>query len=111
MRNITLVAIAMLATACGPNLEDSCQNYIDAATACANEAFGAATTSSATTSSTSTGGALDGFCSAYEGLGGSDAKDAAEYLDCLADAYGAADCTTAEGYTAATTATTECVGA
>ena len=58
MRKITLVAIAMLATACGPNLEESCQNYIDAATACANEAFGGGTTTTASTTGSSTGGAL-----------------------------------------------------
>lgn len=104
MRKMTLVALAMIASACGPDLEQSCQNYVDALQACTSDALGGTTSTgtTGTTGGTTTG--ADAACSVYDGLKGSEAKDAATYLDCLADTYGAADCSTAEGFAAAGTA-------
>lgn len=108
MRKMSIIVVAMFAAACGPDVEQSCQNYIDNATACANEAFGGGTGTTTTTTGGTTGG-LGSFCSAYDGLKGSEAKDAAGYLDCLSDAYANGDCSTAEGYTAAGTEAAGCV--
>ncbi len=98
MRKMSLLGVMLLAAGCGPDLEASCQNYLDAYFACADAAFEGDDGTLETTKAT-----LDGYCSVYEGYKGSEAKDAAELLDCYADAYSAADCTTVEGFAAAGT--------
>ncbi len=97
MRKITLAAIALFAAACGPNLEKSCEAYVEAVNACVGGGTTTATgdtTGSATATGTATGTGLsidDSFCAIYDGYSGSEAKDAAAYLDCLTDAL-TADC-------------------
>lgn len=81
----------------------ACELYVEAATDCANEAFGAGTSTYGTT------GGLGNFCNAYADLRGQEGADARDYLLCLAEAYMDGDCSTAEGYTAAGTEAAGCV--
>lgn len=90
-------------SACGPDLETACENYITAANTCSEEAYpDDAGTYALDAEST---------CSVYDGVTGTAADDAATLLQCYADAYGAADCSTTEGYSAATQEVTACAGA
>jgi hypothetical protein len=95
MKNLLLLApLSLLALAgCGADVEGACTNYVDAYTACATtyaEAVGVDPSTVALPEST---------CDGYAG-----AKDqaSADLLNCYADVYAAADCSTADGWTAAT---------
>ena len=91
MRTTLMCMFACALSACGPNLEKSCDAYVQAREACYQEAFGQAMP---TTGTMATGD----VCAAYDGVKGAEAKEAAEYLDCLADAFNTGDCSTPEGY-------------
>jgi hypothetical protein len=80
MRNLLLLAPLLLA-ACGADVEGACQSYFDAAN--------------------------DSTCDAYAGVTD---QESADLLNCYADAYTAADCSTSEGWTAAGTDMSACVG-
>jgi hypothetical protein len=106
MRNAMVMAIGTVClAACGPNLEQSCQDYIDANVACIQEAYADDQASADTFAA-----ALDGYCDAYAGAKGDAAKAAADMFDCYAEKADAADCSTAEGYTAYSTSLGECAG-
>jgi hypothetical protein len=101
MRNLLLLAPLFLA-ACGADVEGACQNYFDAYTACATEYADANGIDPATVTPS------DSVCDAYKGLTD---VESATLLNCYADAYNNADCSTADGWTAAGTDVTACAGA
>ncbi|MDP2307339.1 MAG: hypothetical protein Q8P18_15035 [Pseudomonadota bacterium] len=91
-----------LAACGGVDPETACVEYLDAYSACASEAYGVTDGSYDLDTST---------CDAYSGLTGAAATDSAALLTCYADAYNAADCSTTEGFTAASTDVTACASA
>lgn len=97
---LALIAPFALA-ACGSDVEGACQNYFDAYDACATEY------AEANGIDPSTVTPADNICDAYAGAKD---KESADLLNCYADAYNAADCSTADGWTAATTELTACAG-
>lgn len=103
MRNFIVLAIAPLVlSACGPDLQAACENYITAANGCSEEAYpDDASTYALDAEST---------CAAYDGVTGAAAEESATILQCYADAYDAADCSTSDGYTAASTEMAACAG-
>lgn len=88
MSRLSALAVLFL-TACGPDLQAACENYINANNGCYEEAYGA--------EEIPDGMMLDAatFCAGYDGYKGSEAKDAAELLDCWATEIEAADCSDA----------------
>ncbi len=99
-----ICAVALLASACGPDLEAACNDYFDAAIACIDEAYAEDATVADTTAA-----ALDGVCDTYAGQKGSAAKESAEILDCYATTYESGDCSTPEGYLETSGSITDCM--
>jgi hypothetical protein len=106
MRNaMAMVFGTVCVAACGPNLEQSCQDYIDANSACIEEAYADDQASADTYKA-----ALDGYCDGFATAKGDAAKAAADMFECYAEKADAADCSTTEGYTAYSTSLAECAG-
>ncbi|MFT4621836.1 MAG: hypothetical protein ACI8PZ_000488 [Myxococcota bacterium] len=84
----------------GGDLVAACERYVAAITECMNEVFGDSTAGTS---------GMDGVCDAYDGLGGPEASEARAYLDCLADLYESADCSTVEAYNALISRAQECL--
>ncbi|MES2638449.1 MAG: hypothetical protein V4850_03180 [Myxococcota bacterium] len=100
---LSFALLSLSLAACGgADPETACVAYIDAANACAAEAYPDDSTAYEVDSS---------FCDAYSGLTGAAASDAADLMNCYADAYNAADCSTTDGYTEAGTGVTDCAAA
>ena len=95
-----LLALPVFALAgCGADVEGACQNYVDAYTTCATsyaEANGIDPTTVALPDTT---------CDVYAGTKD---QESADLLNCYADVYNAADCSTADGWTAASTEFATC---
>lgn len=89
---------------CGASAADSCTAYFDAATACSVESCNGDTACEDLVSTSFP----DTYCDSYNELKGADAKAAIDLLDCGADAYNAADCSTADGVAAAATEFAAC---
>lgn len=93
MRNVSLIVVTVSLAGCGPNLEESCNDYVDAWIACIDEAYiddpAIGDSVKATT---------EGACDVYEGVEGKDAKEAADILDCYTEILDAGDCSTIEAY-------------
>lgn len=107
MRNVFAALVAgVCLSACGPDVETACNDYITANQGCIDEAYGDDQASADVAKA-----ALDGYCDAYAGMKGDEAKAAADMFDCYAEKIDAADCSTAEGYSAYSTSLAECVGA
>lgn len=95
MRKSFLLALPFALLGCGADVAGACQNYFDAYEACVVEYVEA----------------NGGDASAYElgdtycddTYGSIKDKESADYLNCLADVYAAADCSTTDGWTAAST--------
>ena len=102
MRNFLFLLAPLVLAACGADVEAACQNYFDAYEACATEY------AESLDIDPSTVVPADTICDMYEGT--SD-KESADLLNCQAEAYTNADCTTADGWTAATTEIAACVAA
>ena len=95
MNKILALAVGLVLTACcGASVADSCKAYFDAYDACVTESGGTSTVEAT-------------FCDAYADYAG-DATVQAELFDCWAAAYTDADCSTVEGFTAASTALADC---
>lgn len=105
MQKIALGSLVLTAalslTACGADVAGACENYIESIESCTVEYAEAAGVDSADLLLD------DAFCDDTYG----DLKDqeSADYLNCLADVYDAADCSTADGYAAAGTDAVDCV--
>ena len=101
MRNLFLIAPLFLA-ACGADVEGACQNYVDAYESCAGEYADAMGVDPSTVA------LPDSTCDAYAG-----AKDqeSADLLNCYADVYNNADCSTADGWSATSTDFSACASA
>lgn len=91
-----------LGACAGADPEAACVSYLEAYSACASEAYGVDDGSYDLDPST---------CDAYSGLSGAAASNAADLLNCYADAYADADCSTSDGLTAATTGLSDCAAA
>jgi hypothetical protein len=101
MRNILFLAVAPFAlAACGSDVAGACQNYFDGYEACYNEYADAIGTGAGSFALSDT------WCD--DTYGGMKDKESADYLNCMGDAYAAADCSTADGYTAAATEAGNC---
>lgn len=94
MNKILALGLVGLFTACGGGTP--CEQYVDAAQACADD-YAAASTATGTTSATTS----TDFCADDDG-----AND--DYYTCAADAYDAADCATDDGIMAAVLADMAC---
>ncbi len=93
MRNLMILAPLLSLFACGgADPAAACNDYTAAAAACAEEAFPTATDGTAEP--------ID-VCAGYDNYEGDDADALVEWFDCQTAAWEAADCSTAEGYTAA----------
>lgn len=92
-------ALTLSLVGCGADVEGACQAYIDAANGCVAEAY---------PDDAATYEVADTYCDAYAGMKD---KESADLLNCYADAYDAADCSTTEGYTGATADMSACAGA
>lgn len=102
-RMITLFAAALVLSACSKDPVAACEDYIATVEACTAEAAGTGTTGA-------TGSVdLSGFCQAYDGLKGDDAKAAIEAFDCASAAYGAADCSDAQSLSDAGVEAATCI--
>lgn len=99
MRNLLILAPLFLA-ACGADVETACLNYIDAGNACIEEY------ADANGVDVSTLLLPDSTCDSYEGVTD---QESADLLNCYADAYNAADCSTEEGFSQAGTDVSACL--
>ncbi|MSP54750.1 MAG: hypothetical protein EXR69_03960 [Myxococcales bacterium] len=90
--NFALFAATFALAGCGVDVQAACENYIEAYSVCASEAY-AITDGSMDLDATST-------CAVYDGQKGDAASASADYLQCLADAYTEGDCSSAEAYAA-----------
>ncbi len=95
MRILPVFAVLPL-VACGPDLETACENYITAYNDCATEYAEAAGGDGTELDAETT-------CAAYDGVTGAAADEAADTLQCYADTYNNADCSTADGWSTAST--------
>ena len=100
------VVVASLLAGCGPNLVETSQDYFDAQIGCIEEAYG----DDQAAVDAAKAAYPDTYCDAYEGIKGAEADAAADLFDCYATAVDAADCSTAEGYSALGTELLACVG-
>ena len=91
MKQISFVGMLLLG-ACGPDLQSSCEAYIEANNGCIEEALGTATIPDGVLLDPATS------CAGYEGLKGSAAKAQAKQLDCYATEIAAADCSDPAAY-------------
>ena len=104
MQQVTLGALGLSAalslTACGADVADACENYVESVESCTVEYADAAGVESDDLLLD------DAICEDTYG----DLKDreTAGYLNCLADVYDAADCSTADGYAAVGTDAVDC---
>ena len=80
---------------------EACERYVAAAIECTDQAFGGSTSGTA---------GPGGVCDVYGDLTGPDASEARGYLDCLADLYESADCSTADGYASVSERAQDCIG-
>jgi hypothetical protein len=95
MRKILAVVAFGVLAGCGPDLEGACNNYIDAWTACATEAYG-----DDQASIDAVNASMDGVCDGYSGVKGAAAKQDADLLQCYADTINGGDCSTSDAYLA-----------
>ncbi len=92
MKNAVLLLAAFSLTACGAGAaEEACLNYLDAVDNCYAEL-----------GEDNPAPLADDYCDAYT------EDSQADYLNCLADAYDAGDCSTTEGVTAIATEMSSC---
>lgn len=102
MHKFLSLAVLFTLAGCGTDPVAACQSYFDAYETCINEAYGDDAGSYA----------LDpAYCDVYDGTTGAAAQTAADLMNCYADAYAGADCSTTEGVTAASEGVTACATA
>lgn len=102
-----LFVLSASLVACGPDLEQSCQDYFDAQIGCIEEAYA----DDPAMADAAKAAYPDTYCDAYADASGAAADDAADLFECYAAATDAADCSTTEGYTALSNELLACVGA
>lgn len=100
MRNFLLLAPLAVLTACAPDVEGACTAWIEAANVCAGEYAESEGVDPAD---------YELPASACDTFAGSTDAESADLLNCQAAAYADADCTTADGYSAAGTAVSACI--
>lgn len=81
--------------ACGDDPQVACEDYLDTALACVDEAY-AGDDAAVETAKAAFNGACDNV------------NSEADYFNCLRDAYANGDCSTAEGYAAIATNLANC---
>ena len=96
---LSLTALSL--TACGADVADACENYVESVESCTLEYADAAGVESDDLLLD------DAIC--VDTYGDLKDRETVDYLNCLADAYDAADCSTADGYAAVGTDALDCV--
>ena len=96
-----LSVTALSLSACGADVADACENYVESVESCTLEYADAAGVESDDLLLD------DAIC--VDTYGDLKDRETVDYLNCLADAYDAADCSTADGYAAVGTDALDCV--
>lgn len=103
-RTLLSAAFAFTVACASPDPVAACESYLDAASACLDEAF----IDDAVGADVLAAG-LAGACDGIDTLTGDEAADAADSFECQADAFAEADCSTPESYTSITAGLISCL--